>query len=370
MNYDHNIDDFAWYDVGNRRYYNKLEALFAHKHEKLPIHWNVNDTEYDRYDWSVEPNTSLTELYAQRARDIRNKYDYIVLHFSGGSDSANILETFIRNQIPLDEIITRGSYSQCAGITGAVSANAQYSECLNQALPLAEYARDKYYPNLKITVVETTNIINDYYTYNPDWAISGLVSGVTPAMILKSDIDILSNHYKKITDLGKKIVHIFGADKPKIFRNKNNFYTRWTDKVQQEFTASRSSSSQLPQYSECFYLGKNAVQLQIKQLHVVKNYIKQHNVQDAMFDPDAGRSTENFISNIIYNRTLPLFIEHEKDLGKSWIQARDYWFGTDINSNAYKNWYQGICHLTAQLPDWVNANGFKGLYSKPRYLGK
>jgi len=48
---------------------------------------------------------SLDFLYALRARQLREKYDYLVLYFSGGADSTNILKTFIDNNIFLDEIV-------------------------------------------------------------------------------------------------------------------------------------------------------------------------------------------------------------------------------------------------------------------------
>jgi len=57
-------------------------------------------------DWTIEPKESLMELYKQRALQIRESYDYLVLYFSGGSDSCTILRTFLDNNIFLDEIVT------------------------------------------------------------------------------------------------------------------------------------------------------------------------------------------------------------------------------------------------------------------------
>ena len=81
--YDHNLDDYGWWEVGNRIHYNKVQAIFDHESSKQPIRWNYNDADYDQYQWNVEPTQTLKELYAQRAWQLRSQYDYLVLHFSG-----------------------------------------------------------------------------------------------------------------------------------------------------------------------------------------------------------------------------------------------------------------------------------------------
>ena len=367
--YDNNIEDFGWYEVGNRRYYNKIHALYDHIQNCQPIHWNVNDDVYAQYQWNQEPTQSLEELYAERARNLRERYDYLVLHFSGGSDSCNILETFIRNRIDLDEIITRGSYSHSTGSTGVVAATDQYSECLTQAAPLAQWAKNTHFPHMKVSVVETSSIILDYYRQNPDWAESG-GNGLTPAMCIKSNIDLIDPGWQKLADRGLKVAHIYGADKPRIYRHKQHFYTRWQDNILGEFNSIRTNHGDLPQYIECFYWGKQAVLMQIKQLHVLKNHIKKHNLADSVFDVSRDREYENFVASVIYHRTLPLTIEHLKGSGKSVIQSRDAWFAKDAYSDAYINWQKGMEYVTSQLStDWCEYGKIKGLRSKVYNLG-
>lgn len=369
MIYNNNIEDFGWYEVGNRRYYNKIHALYDHIQNRRSIHWNVNDDVYAQYQWDLEPTQSLEDLYAARARDLRERYDYLVLHFSGGSDSCNILETFIRNKIELDEIITRGSYSHSTGSTGVVAATDIYSECLTQAAPLAQWAKDTHFPHMKVSVVETSSIILDYYRQNPNWVELG-GNGLTPGLCIKSNIELIEPGWQKLADRGLKVAHIYGVDKPQIYRHKQHFYTRWKDIVLGEFNSSRTNHSDLPQYVECFYWGKHAVLLQIKQLHVLKNYIKQHNIPDAVFDTLAGRSYENFVASVIYNRTLPLTIEHLKDPGKSSIQSKDSWFAKDVYSDAYINWKKGVDYVSTLLSEeWIRPHGLRGIWSKVYNLG-
>lgn len=374
MIYDHNLDDYAWYEVGEHRYYDKVEALFAHLSQKKPIRWNVNDDIFDQYNWSVEPTKNLQTLYAERALQIRNRYDYLVLHFSGGSDSAQIIETFIDNNIHLDEVLIRGSISQSPDKKGVVPAYEQYSECLSQSLPLAQWIKENRMPHLKITVVDTVPLINAYYKNNKNWVEKG-IGALTPANIVKSNLDHLSPHYKELADQGKKVAHIVGVEKPKIFKHNNYFYTQYLDKRFIEWTCVRNDGSDYPQYIELFYWGKHAVELQIKQLHVVKNYIKHNAIASELFDTTIGRAYDNFIGSIVYKRTLPLLVEHLKSSVSSVADDRDRWFLTDKYSDSLSNWKNGVEYLQTLMPsEWHHVDGFwksglQNIWSKPRYLG-
>jgi hypothetical protein len=372
--YDHNLDDHGWWEVGGRVHFNKLQAIFDHEQTKQPLTWNYNDLIYDQFDWTVEPAQTLKELYAQRAWHLRNQYDYLVLHFSGGSDSCNILETFIDNGIHLDEILIRGSYTQTSNRAGKVSAADNYAECLTQSLPLAQWAKDNHYPHLKITLVDTTALISNYFEKTPNW-IENNISGLSPGFFVKNDLDEISPHYKMLADQGKRVAHVLGVEKPALYRHKNIFYTKWIDIHIATFIITRGTKSQYPQFTECFYWGKNAVPLQIKQLHVLKNFVKANNIPDSMYEAYSGRAAERFIASVIYERTLPLISEHDKEPGGSILADRDSWFGKDPHSVAYQNWYRGVGYLETVLPKhWHNQKGFwhsgiKGLWSKPRYIG-
>ena len=69
------------------------------------IYFNYNDHVFSKIDWTKEVPFNLADLYRMRAEQLRQKYKYLVLSFSGGSDSTQVLMTFLRNNIFLDEII-------------------------------------------------------------------------------------------------------------------------------------------------------------------------------------------------------------------------------------------------------------------------
>ena len=112
MDYDHNLYKLAqekfvfsghgFWSVGNNFVTtNKVEAIQEANRRNLHIEWNFNQDILDKVDWFQEPQVDLYELYKQRALQIREKFDYLVLLFSGGSDSVCILKTFLENNISL-----------------------------------------------------------------------------------------------------------------------------------------------------------------------------------------------------------------------------------------------------------------------------
>ena len=101
-------------------FFNKIECLqYASKIKNYKVSYHLFDSAYEALDWTAEPKSSLDELYKLRAWQIRDKYKYVVLAFSGGADSSNVLDTFIENNIPLDEIVTYYPIKAIEKFTGA-----------------------------------------------------------------------------------------------------------------------------------------------------------------------------------------------------------------------------------------------------------
>ena len=100
------IDEkLGYYHAGGQKFSSKIAAALHSIKTNTKLHWNFNDEIFSKHDWSKEPLSTLDELYDARSRELREKYDYLILSYSGGSDSHNILMSFIRQGLHLDEII-------------------------------------------------------------------------------------------------------------------------------------------------------------------------------------------------------------------------------------------------------------------------
>ena len=81
-----------YYKVGDKKYYNKLEAVLQNLKTNSPIRFI---TPYDDNNFFTEPEESLQSLIVKRLRELRDTYKEIKLYYSGGSDSHLILENII-----------------------------------------------------------------------------------------------------------------------------------------------------------------------------------------------------------------------------------------------------------------------------------
>ena len=81
--------ELGYYICDHKVFTSKIHAcIYATQHKKQ-IEWVFNNDVFDNFPWKIEPQESLDELYFQRARQIREQYDYICLAFSGGGDAAS-----------------------------------------------------------------------------------------------------------------------------------------------------------------------------------------------------------------------------------------------------------------------------------------
>ena len=163
----------GYYTCNGREFESKLQALMYSKQISAPVNWHFNEEVFDKYNWSIEPELTLDQLYDRRAREIREKYDYVVLSYSGGADSNNVLESFLRQGLFIDEVVYNAALEATEKLsvfdksqTAAWNVNAEYklhtAEKLNQ-IKLRT-------PGTKITVNDTTKTIIDGFEKHPDGA--------------------------------------------------------------------------------------------------------------------------------------------------------------------------------------------------------
>ena len=73
---------YPYYMVGNFVTTSKFEALKkAHDKKINDVKFHFHDDLFSQQDWTIEPPESLEELYRQRAEQLRNQYDYLILGF-------------------------------------------------------------------------------------------------------------------------------------------------------------------------------------------------------------------------------------------------------------------------------------------------
>ena len=102
-------------------YVDQSGVLYTNKYDAITQAWGGSSIRFyfyedvfDAMNWGDEPTATLPELYRARALQLRDRYDHLVLAYSGGIDSTNMLEAFILNGIKVDEVLMVGAFSQDA----------------------------------------------------------------------------------------------------------------------------------------------------------------------------------------------------------------------------------------------------------------
>ena len=88
---------YGIYTVDNQEFLFKKDAFDYAKHDQSKIKYSMLGIQELDISQDPFPNLSILDLYRIRAQEIRDSYDYLVLNLSGGPDSMNILNVFVKN---------------------------------------------------------------------------------------------------------------------------------------------------------------------------------------------------------------------------------------------------------------------------------
>jgi hypothetical protein len=377
-------DKFGFYQVGDFRTYSKFEAIEQHVKTNKKIHWNFNDTVYASCDWTHEPEESLSKLYCQRAQQLREQYDHLVLWFSGGADSTNILNTFVNNNIKLDEVASYVNYKATGDQFNYLNA-----EIYHVARPVVESAKQKQ-PWLQHTVIDLADLTVEYFnniSAKFDWIYQ--VNGfVNPNAAARRDIKLKIPHWTKMFGDGKKVGFIYGIDKPWVSRVNGHYYLKFIDMLDNAVSAECQMLNRDWDFNELFYWASDNPKIVVKQAHTIKKYLKSVTESSPFIisNLDQASTVSIVINKKIHWLTLPGL---HTLIYPGWTQAlyqgkplsltfspRDTWFFNLPNLDPAKYaWRVALEHRWNSTPNYFKtdrlqiASGFKQIPSSPYYLG-
>ena len=238
------------YYVDNQVFYNPFLAFLhaAHNTPNESVKFSCYDSAFKTIDWTVEPIESIRDLVDARTKQLAQRYDKIILAFSGGTDSITVYNSFVRQNIFIDEIIiSYSSYTNAHPI-----ANADW---------LLKNHPDK---NTRITVLNRND--PQYYTKfkNENWVLEN--SGNLGYFNLSAPGAYFYRHC--VDSWGNtNWAMIIGYEKPNIIRENNKWLAVHLDKV-------IKPSLSYPNL-EYFFLTPDFPKLHLKQNHMLLRYIKQ-----------------------------------------------------------------------------------------------
>ena len=350
--------------VGDERIYNQLIAWQRINETKREFRFYFYENEYDKHNWSVEPSDSWENLVHTRCVQLRQKYRTLKLFYSAGRDSHHILNSFIKHNIPIDELI----------VLDQITNEARHWESTQIILPMAERYR-VHNPKVKITRVELGEKAFDMYFHN-NFTVSETSNSNNHQYFMPCRYDWIAANLTTVDNSGTG--YIVGSDKPRFIWKDGNIYTAILDKIIEIFLDKN-------ELIEHFYYAPDLPELHIKQCHQIVNYLEEHYPDaDARFiskfmdDPHSQYYDEMCIAcgrGPAWNINLTLQNGKNKYMnGKHETLTKIQQYAKDHQWKSYLRWQDSIEYLTTTASEIFKQgdvlNGTVGIWGKEYFIKK
>ena len=341
-----------YYDTEKNIYLTQLDAVAAKKTGKN-IFFYYYDKEFSQIDWTIEPLEPLEQLYKERAQKIRDENEYLILCYSGGVDSTNILETFYYNNIHIDELIMVGAFSQDSYKGSDENHNGDvYHNCQNTL-------KNMNLPNTKLSYYDYTEWFNNpnnfslIREYGNEWT-KYIGAWKSVHHLWWHDLKTFVGKNNK-----KQSAYIMGSDKPEYF-NYPKPHFKISDLSFNDY-GSLYNNENFKRVN--FYTDPDpiAIKIMAKQNHIINRSIINLN-KNSQFSLLVG-SKEKVIAKLIYNLKTPLIFKSKKSFTTS-ISSRDMYMLKNQNSDMYNMFLEGLQTIKKYGP----VTGSMSFDSKSYYL--
>lgn len=369
-----NLYPQGFYRIGQEIYEHKASALIRASSLGVTPTWHFHENVFEQQHWQTACDQSLSSVYQMRAKQLRDCYDYLVLSFSGGSDSWTALKSFVDSHTHLDEIFVRWPIE--ATNRYAVSTDDDPSNILSEwkltIMPMLKlYA--KLLPNTRITVYDWSQDILRQQLTDDDWIHSK--DHLNPGVFLK--FNSVSPYEMSAIESGKKTAIIFGIDKPQIMYKDGNIYCYFLDKL-----AGTHAHNSWQRTSELFYWSHDAPEVVVTQAKIIYHYLLLHPELLPLLDISRpfDRQTKNIWDRIVRCLIYPDYTN------QNYFQARkgtsnikdevDNWMLCDLTESRYlQSWQSNIKNILGSVNEQFlqysdrAVSGFVGFISGSYLLG-
>ncbi len=371
-----NSDQYLYYQVGDYKTINKLLAVEAAGGDMNRVHFYFADDEHRQHNWTLEPEESIHALIDQRVRDLREQHQYLALWYSAGYDSHTILDSILRTNTRLDEILI---YSRPYINT---SDNFEHLIALKQAYHIKTHLQ----PCLKIRQVEydQDTTFKFYQEYGADWIYHGPGNFHN---FTKTSRYNTARYHKDLVGLDQIVgrCDITGVEKPRVNLRDGKWYAQMPDSALYHHLGG-------PRH--LFYLCPEATRLYIKQVWMSIAWMESH--------PECSHDFVHEVQGNPTNRGLrergDLYANWNKSFGRSNVfdavaasGFNKYYYDTKsengiesttnhdsavlrdlaekTNSKIYNHWVQGLQYLNNNHAEiWNPITGFNTCMSSAIYV--
>lgn len=346
----------GYWSINSSYFINKAECLRYATQNNVSfenIKYHFFDDVFSTTIKQKEPTESLEKLYTLRAKQLRDQYKYIVLAYSGGADSDNVLNSFLNNNIHIDEIVTFYPIQAIEKLkphfnpTDNNPSNIIF-EYTESALPKL-LSISKTHPKIKITVLDHTNNSVNLILQNKLHLLSLGGFGASPHL---AGHYMLADHLRKINESNKDAILLTGVDKPRIvFNPRSKKYSVWFDDFSGLWGNYSLEAHQgfIPK-TEHFYYTVNMPHLWLKQCKVIKRTLETM-FPSAEFPKNiySLSARKNYIFNvhnmffkkILYKDWSENIFQAKKQTSFFFPEHNNWFFKTDFVEKRAKDYHLG-----------------------------
>lgn len=350
----------VYYWSSGQKFTNALKFWFNVKSTTGDFYFYLYDEQFSKVDWTVDPLQSFDELCTERAKSIRGKYDYVRLFYTGGRDSHHILNTFVKNNIRIDELLIMDfSIMPRFGKDSDIAYNAAVKLYNTYSLRMPKFT----------TITTDKTIYNQYF--KKDYFLQYCGYG--------SNYNMNTNQYGCMSEALELNVpnscDVFGYEKSKIHLdpNSNKYYFQMNDKNFIQGLGNRDNI-------EWFYMSGDHPLLAVKQSHLLK---KHFSAIDGITENGVDKVQENRLTYDTFAKILErgesVSYETGSGINKTFGYYPDQYqeiLTTAKNENwdCYCNYKDFVDHIqflsdNGQYEFWQEANkSFAGVPTKQYYL--
>ena len=336
------------YRVDQRSFSYLVDAGQYAKQTNKTVYYDYYDDVYGKFDWTKPIPQNLNELYRARSEQLRSDYDYLICAYSGGADSQNVLDSFVKNNIHLDEIVIWHDKD----ITNTED-NRTNREALGVALTRAkqEVARN---PRIKLRILGSLEALVEFEKVK-DFDAKMQIKQPWGGILVPQRRGFWKNQvqdYKDLVNKNLKVGLIWGYDKPMLRYDyaQAKYYTFFEDRAHGYLP----TSLDLPIDNIMYYMDPKMPEVYIKQAQTIKEHCRL--IPDNYIDP-----TFDVLNNISKSDVMHLHngTKVSRHRINSWIYPGwdlrtftegkiagsffhnpelDYWVQSKKNEDAVKIW--------------------------------
>lgn len=346
----------GYYLVNNQVVKNKIDALVMATRLNCDITWHFNDQAWNTVKWDQEPETDILELYKKRARQIREQYDYVIINFSAGSDSATVVQAFLESGCHIDEITTIWNRKQTPkvildpGCTDPRNVEAEYDLVTKPALDKIRLLS----PLTKITYLDVSDhIVQTLSRLDGEEWLSRTSEHLNPQMLARYD-STLGKDRRMTLDRGRKTAVVFGVDKPKVcIKDDGRYYVYFVDSIPNQSPDTQLNLEYENVEHVFFYWTPDMPEILVKQAHILKRWFQvndrlKHVIRWPQLDHARRTVYEAVVRGVIYPWWDPNTFQVNKTTSTVFSEW-DSWFFDAHRGSAVDNWLKGVEYVQTAI---------------------